>query len=175
MSSYFALWRAILHVPFSPLPFQNIVYLCLTCNALYTIATPYTRCHPCNALYVIASALPIMGTPRDTVYSRGKGINKQKTSIFAFCVKWLVTSAVYDVFRATHSMSLWHHILVVLRATHSMSLRAQRGNLPEGLPCYALCHCIYTKIATPKNYLNIHFKTQRFFAHLIYFHSNNIA
>ena len=26
MSSYFALWRTILHVPFSPLPLQNIVY-----------------------------------------------------------------------------------------------------------------------------------------------------
>ena len=26
MSSYFALWRAILHVPISPLPLQNIVY-----------------------------------------------------------------------------------------------------------------------------------------------------
>ena len=26
MSSYFALWRAILHVPFSPLPLQNTIY-----------------------------------------------------------------------------------------------------------------------------------------------------
>ena len=25
--------------PVSPLPFQNIVYLCLTCNALYVIAS----------------------------------------------------------------------------------------------------------------------------------------
>ena len=32
----------------------------------------------CNALNVIARHLP--GSPRDTVYSRGKGINKQKTN-----------------------------------------------------------------------------------------------
>jgi len=71
------------HVPFSPLPLTIMPY---------------------NTLFVIASENT--GTPRDTVYSRGKGINKQKTSIFAFCVKWLIKSAVYDVFRATHSMSL---------------------------------------------------------------------
>ena len=40
---------------------------------------------PCNALYVIASENT--GTPRDTVYPWGKGINKQKTSIVAFSVK----------------------------------------------------------------------------------------
>ena len=39
----------------------------------------------------------LTGTPRDTVYPWGKGINKQKTSIFVFSVKWLVKSAVYDV------------------------------------------------------------------------------
>ena len=122
MSSYFALWRAILHAPFSPLPLQTSYTCCLTCNALYVIASENT------------------GTPRDTVYSRGKGINKQKTSIFAFCIKWLVKSAVYDVFRATHFMSLRHHILVVLRATHFMSLRAQRGTLIV-LRQRTLCHC----------------------------------
>ena len=37
-----------------------------------------------------------MGTPRDTVYSRGKGINKQKTNKHIKCV-CLVKSAVYDV------------------------------------------------------------------------------
>ena len=36
-----------------------------------------------------------MGTPRDTVYSRGKGINKQKTNKQIKCV-CLVKSAVYD-------------------------------------------------------------------------------
>ena len=56
MSSYFALWRAILHVPFRRYPFKTSYTRCLTCNALYVIVTPYTRCHPCNALYVIASA-----------------------------------------------------------------------------------------------------------------------
>ena len=29
----------------------------------------------------------LTGTPRDTVYPWGKGINKQKTSIFVFSVK----------------------------------------------------------------------------------------
>ena len=32
---------------------------------------------PCNALNVIASHF--LGTPRDTVYSRGKGAHKQKS------------------------------------------------------------------------------------------------
>ena len=82
MSSYFALWRAILHVPFSPLPLQTSYARCLTCNALYVIASENT------------------GTPRDTVYPWGKGINKQKTSIFAFSVKWLVKSAVYDAWQS---------------------------------------------------------------------------
>ena len=50
-----------------------------------------------NALYVITSGKS--GTPRDTLYPWGKGINKQKTSIFAFSVKWLVKSAVYDAQR----------------------------------------------------------------------------
>ncbi len=36
-----------------------------------------------------------MGTPRDTVYSRGKGINKHKTNKQIKCV-CLVKSAVYD-------------------------------------------------------------------------------
>ena len=40
---------------------------------------------PCNALYVILRSLP--GSPRDTLYPWGKGINKQKTIIFAFSVK----------------------------------------------------------------------------------------
>ena len=40
---------------------------------------------PCNALYVIASGNT--ETPRDTVYPWEKGINKQKTSIFAFSLK----------------------------------------------------------------------------------------
>ena len=37
-----------------------------------------------------------MGTPRDTLYPWGKGINKQKTNKQIKCV-CLVKSAVYDV------------------------------------------------------------------------------
>jgi len=60
---------------------------------------------PCNALYVIASENT--GTPRDTLYPWGKGINKQKTSIFAFSVKWLVKSAVYDAWQSPGRVTLF--------------------------------------------------------------------
>ena len=74
MEQFFVNWKVIAHLTY----------------ALYSI--------PCNALFVIASGNK--GTPRDTVYPWGKGINKQKTSIFAFCVKWLVKSTVYDAWQS---------------------------------------------------------------------------
>ena len=49
---------------------------------------------PCNALFVIESEKT--GTPRDTVYPWGKGVNKQKTNKQINCV-CLVKSAVCDV------------------------------------------------------------------------------
>ena len=66
------------------------------CGHLISFGTKY---------FVIASENT--GTPRDTLYPWGKGINKQKTSFFAFSVKWLVKSAVYDAQRTLcHSEEL---------------------------------------------------------------------
>ena len=178
MSSYFALWRAILHVPFSPLPLQNIIY------PLSSVQR--TLCH-CERKY---------GDPAGYCVLAGKRNKQAKDKHFRFLRKmigqkrslWRVPcNALYVIAR---HCPLWGPQKILCTFGEKAQTRKRVSVIvhdnviskaqfaphrPEGLPCYALCHCIYTKIATPKNYLNIHFKTQRFFAHLIYFHSNNIA
>ncbi len=60
------------------------------------------------------------GTPRDTVYSRGKGVNKQKTNKQINCV-CLVKSAGCDV-----AFGGCLQTLAFFRATHFLSLRAKK-------------------------------------------------
>ena len=66
---------------------------------------------------------------------------------FVACDDCLVKNEAYDAEKKAHTskrVSVIVHDNVISKAQFA-------PHRPEGLPCYALCHCIYTKIATPKN------------------------